>query len=78
MVFFVVEYTLTMIMAEVVAKLTTFNMAGNSDPDETLQPVVTRSGLYCMPIIHSTVIYVNAFCMIIINSSFNEYLIFAT
>ena len=25
--------TLTMIMAEVVAKLTTFNMAGSSDPD---------------------------------------------
>ena len=63
--------TLTMIMAEVVAKLTSGNMAGSSDPDETLQPVVARWGLYCMSIIHSTVIYVDAFCMIIIYSFFS-------
>ena len=64
--------TLTMIMAEVVAKLTSGNMADSSDPDETLQPVVARWGVYCMSIIHSTVIYVDAFCMIIIYSFFNE------
>ena len=70
--------TLTMIMAEVVAKLTTFNMTGSSDPDETMQPVVTRFGLYCMPIIHSTVINVNAFCTIILTLFLMSNLIYAT
>ena len=70
--------TLTMIMAEVVVKLTTFKMTGISDTDETLQPVVARSSLYCMISIHSSVIYVNAFCMIIINSFLMSNLIFAT